>query len=494
MALVIAIDLGSTNLKVGLINEQCQILSVRSAAVTTFSHEPGSAEHNPEEITNLIIRLIKEVLTGQNAEDIRYIISSTYHFGLMMMDEERNPLTGITLLSDTRSQSTFAEFVQEYADKTIYEKTGCPLISQYVLPRLFFFLQKNPSLLRKAKYFHDAKSFLFEWLTGKPVTDYSTAASTQLFNVHDYNWDKPILSSLGLSLEQFPEIEDGTKFSAPLADDIRSQLGLKREVQVVLGVYDGAALGIGLSGLREGVGLVNVGTTAMLRIPGNKPAFDSNENKRIQAYPFNSSIYLNGGALNNAALPLDWMKRNLFDFNPQEITIAQRTGEPPLIALPYLTGERDSKTGPYASGVFFGIRREHTREDFARSVLEGVAYSMRYLYDALKENDLLLKEIRMGGGGVNIKIWPQIFADILGVPVVISSGRELGLTGSAIIALTAGGVFNGLEEAATSLVGNGVSVEPDQISKRIHDKNYNFFKKLRESLAPLYEEHAALRM
>ncbi|MBW7890652.1 MAG: hypothetical protein H3C48_06455, partial [Chitinophagaceae bacterium] len=84
MASVIAIDLGSTNLKVGLINEQCQILSVRSAAVTTFSREPGSAEHDPKEITNLIIQLVKEVLTGQNAEDIRYIISSTYHFGLMM--------------------------------------------------------------------------------------------------------------------------------------------------------------------------------------------------------------------------------------------------------------------------------------------------------------------------------------------------------------------------------------------------------------------------
>lgn len=493
MALVIAIDLGSTNLKVGLINEECKLLSLRSGAVTTFSQEPGSAEHHPDEIRNLVLRLIKEVLTGQQAEEVRYIISSTYHFGLVMLDEERSPLTGITLLSDTRSQSTFAEFVQNYADMAVYEKTGCPLISQYVLPRLFFFLKKNPELLTRAKYFLDAKAFLFEWLTGKAVTDYSTAASTQLFNVHDYNWDNRILSSLGLSAEQFPNIEDGTEFSAPLLPEIQHQLGLNREIKVILGVYDGAALGVGLSGLRQGVGLVNVGTTAMLRIPGDKPAFDNSENKRIQAYPFNSNIFLNGGALNNAALPLDWMRRNLFDINPQDIRVVPKTNEPPLISLPYLTGERDSKTGPFASGVFFGIRRNHTREDFAQSVLEGVAYSMRYLYDALKENNLLMKEIRMGGGGVNIKAWPQIFADVLGVPVVISSGKELGLIGNAMIALTAGGHFGGLEEAAKVVSGNGMSIEPNQSSTKIHDKNYAFFKKLREGLAPLYEEHAALR-
>jgi sugar (pentulose or hexulose) kinase len=93
----------------------------------------------------------------------------------------------------------------------------------------------------------------------------------------------------------------------------------------------------------------------------------------------------------------------------QDEVLLQISNEPPLIALPYLTGERDSKTGPYASGVFFGVRRHSSQIDFARSVLEGVAYSLRYLNDALVENNLHVKELRMGGGGVNIKVWPQIF-------------------------------------------------------------------------------------
>jgi gluconokinase len=202
---------------------------------------------------------------------------------------------------------------------------------------------------------------------------------------------------------------------------------------------------------------------------------------------------LNGGALNNAALPLDWMRNTLFDFDVQDEVLLQITNEPPLISLPYLTGERDSKTGPYASGVFFGIRRNHSPIDFARSVLEGVAYSMRYLYDALQENNLHVKEIRMGGGGVNIKVWPQIFADVLGVPVTISAVNEMALIGSTMLALTAGGVFKDLNEASEKILKEGTRIEPNETAVKIHDQRYRFFKKLRETLGPLYKEHAELR-
>ena len=187
------------------------------------------------------------------------------------------------------------------------------------------------------------------------------------------------------------------------------------------------------------------------------------------------------------------MRNNLFDIDVQNEVLLQITNEPPLFSLPYLTGERDSKTGPYASGVFFGIRRYHSPVDFARSVLEGVAYSMRYIYDALLENNLHVKEIRMGGGGVNIKVWPQIFADVLGVPVTVSEGHEMALVGSSMLALTAGGVFKDLNEASEKMVKESKRIDPDKASMSIHDQRYQFFKKLRETLGPLYREHAELR-
>jgi gluconokinase len=470
MALTIAIDLGSTNLKVGLVNEQGEILLVRSSPVQTYSSEPGAAEHHPEELKRLLFTLCEQLLTDDYKDQVEYIVSSTYQFGLMMLDEERQPLTNITLLTDIRSQQTFSDFMSAFADEDVYQKTGCPLISQYVLPRLFYFSKEKPALLKKARFFTDSKSFIFELLTGEWVTDISTAAATQFYNAHNFQWDEALLSKLALSPGQFPPAEDGTKFTAPLKKELCTALGLTKNVQVI-----------------------NIGTTAMLRIPGDQPALDKNENKRIQAYALQKGNFLNGGALNNAALPLDWMRNSLFNFDVHDEVLLQLTNEPPLISLPYLTGERDSKTGPYASGVFFGIRRNHSPIDFARSVLEGVAYSMRYIYDALQENNLHVKELRMGGGGVNIKAWPQIFADVLGVPVTISAVNEMALIGSTMLALTAGGVFKDLNEASEKILKEGKRIEPDTASVKIHEQRYQFFKKLRETLGPLYREHAELR-
>jgi gluconokinase len=118
---------------------------------------------------------------------------------------------------------------------------------------------------------------------------------------------------------------------------------------------------------------------------------------------------------------------------------------------------------------------------------------MRYIYDALRENNMPVKEIRMGGGGVNIKAWPQIFADTLGVPVTLPPGNEMALVGNAMLAFTAGGIFKDFNEASLSMLRSGERIEPDKKAVAIRDKQYRFFKKLRESLAPLFKEHQELR-
>ena len=107
-----------------------------------------------------------------------------------------------------------------------------------------------------------------------------------------------------------------------------------------------------------------------------------------------------------------------------------------------------------------------------------------------QENNLHIKEVRMGGGGVNIRVWPQIFADVLGVPVTISNVNEMALIGSTMLALTAGGVFKDLDEASGKILKEGRRIEPNETAVGIHNQRYQFFKKLRETLGPLYKEHA----
>ncbi|WP_304064053.1 gluconokinase [Pedobacter glucosidilyticus] len=492
MGLAIAIDLGTTNLKVGLVNENGEIIDIRSVAVPIQSKKPGEAEHNPEDLKKLILSLCKELLIGDYKNQVCYIVSATYQFGLMLLDEQKKPLTGITLLSDIRSQKTFDAFLESYKDFDIYHQTGCPLISPYVLARLFYFSTQEKDLLKKAAYFSDSKSFLFQWLTGEFTTDLSTAAASQVYNIHQEHWDEKLLAPIGLSGKQFPQIKDGTTHLASLQEDIKTALELTQNVKVLLGVYDGAALAIGSGALQDGVGIMNVGTSAMLRIAGKTPAFDQADNKRIQPYALNKQLFLNGGALNNAALPVNWLRNSLFDVDVQDDAMLHLGTTSPLICLPYLTSERDSKTGPYASGVFFGLRQYHNKTDMARSVLEGVAYSMRYIFDALKENNLQIKELRMGGGGSHIKPWVQIFANIMGLPINIPSGDELGIIGSAMLAFASENPNKDVFKIGQQLNNHSLTVYPDEHAVDVHNQRYPFFKKLRETLGPLYQEHTLL--
>lgn len=492
MGLTLAIDLGTTNLKVGIVDSNGELLVLRKSPVRTINKEAGAAEHDPNELKRLIIDLSKQALNHEYRDRIEYICSSTYHFGLMFLDKEHQPISGMTVLTDIRAQKTFGEFKDFFSDYDIYRNTGCPLLGQFVLPRLYYFFKKEPELLKKAAYLAGSKEFLFHWMTGEFVTEASIASASQLFNCHKFNWDEEILGKLGLSSSQFPTIKDGTKHMAPLLEELRSELGLRKGVQVVLGLYDGGALSVGLSGLAPKIGILNVGTTAMIRVPSPKPVFDAGENKRIQAYAFREGLFGNGGALNNAALPLDWLRAKLFDVDLHDPSLLEIKNEPPLLSLPYLTGERDSKVGPYASGIFFGMRREHSRIDFARSLLQGVAYSMRYIYEALQENDLVISELRMGGGGTAWKAWPQMFADTLGIPILIPTAQEVALIGSAMIALTASGHYPDLGTASRRMIKSGIRIEPDRSRSEIHNEHYEFFKQLRESMSDLYRIHSGL--
>ena len=492
MALTLAIDLGTSNVKVGVVDSNGELLVLRKSPVQTKIRQAGCAEHDPRELKRLILELCKQALLDEYKDQIKYICASSYHFGLMFLDKKLEPISDMSVLTDIRSQKTFAEFKEFFADYDLYTNTGCPLLGQYVLPRLFYFYKHEPELLKQAAYIAGSKEFLFHWLTGEFLTEHSIASATQLFNCHQFDWDQEVLSRLNLKKEQFPKVADGTKILRPLVENLRLELGLNQDVQVALGLFDGGALAVGLSGIASNIGILNVGTTAMLRVPSPKPAFDLSENKRIQAYALRENLFVNGGALNNAALPLDWLRQKLFDVDLHDPDLLKISKEPPLFSLPYLTGERDTKVGPYASGVFFGIRREHTRMDFARSLLQGVAYSMRFIYEALEDNQISLSELRMGGGGTSWKAWPQMFADTLGIPILIPRVNEVALIGSAMIALTAGGYYPDLTTASRAMVKSGLRVEPNLERVKIHKDHYEFFKKLRSSMGDLYKEHSSL--
>jgi gluconokinase len=358
---------------------------------------------------------------------------------------------------------------------------------------MYYFKKRHPELLAKTKYVLGSKDYLLLQLTGERLTEPSIAAATQMYNINTLDWDKEALEVVGINRSQLPRPVDGMRTAIPVLESVRKELGLtSTKLDVFPGVYDGGALAVGLSGLAPDVGVMNIGTSALVRVPGDKPVFDSNDEMRLQPYCLAEGMYLNGGALNNATLPINWMREKLFQLDLDNIPDLDETKGAPIFCLPYLTGERDSKIGPFASGVFFGLRDHHGKKDLLRSVMEGVAFSLCMVKEALVENKSVISELRLGGGGAGSKTWTQIFADVFDAPIKLPKGEEIALVGSAMIAYTALGVYNSLEQAARVMTTLGETVEPIRENTKIYAEHYQFFKKLRLGMGDLFREHVKL--
>jgi gluconokinase len=269
-------------------------------------------------------------------------------------------------------------------------------------------------------------------------------------------------------------------------------MGLTSKPVVVPSVYDGAALAIGLTGLQLKIGVMNVGTSAMVRVHCSQPVFDKTGEMRLQINTLAANSFLNGGAINNATLPLTWMQNNLFDLDLREFDHFDPHKGPPLFCLPYLTGERDAKVGANASGVFFGLREHHGRKDMVRALFEGVAYSLALIKNSLTVNEVKIDELRLGGGGANSKGWAKIFADVLNTPIRLPQGEESALVGNAIIGFSASGRFDSPDVAAKTMMATGSIIEPSTDSVKQYERYFEFFQKLRETSASLFAEQVKL--
>lgn len=493
MNLALIADVGTTNIKAGVVDVEGNILSYSSREVELIKPQNGAAVHDPEELFNFFTDMLRKVAHGYR-EDISVLGLSGYQFGFLPLDEEKRPLMGMMTLLDSRSKTVMKEFRNKFPTKELYKRTGCPPLFVYILPKLIWLEKERPKIFSRAKWFGDIKSFLLQKLTGRLVTEPSIASATQLFNIHRSDWDERVLAMAGIGRERLPSVVPGDEIVAELPEKSASVLGLRSEIPVLPGVYDGGAMIVGMGGLSEEIGICNLGTTAMLRTSSSKPLLDSPEKMRFQTYALTSSQWAIGGAINNGGLVLRWFRDNLSEEGDYNKIMAKASevnpGADGLFCLPFLTGERDPRIGNTASGSLFGLKEFHTREHISRAMLEGVGYSLKLLGSALEENGVDVEKVRIGGSGAKSDLWPQIISSMLRTPVERTLTEDATLVGGAMLAFTAIGAYSDVGEASESMIRRGKVFTPIEEESKIYERGYEFFRHLIEKMGKIYPMHA----
>jgi xylulokinase len=193
------------------------------------------------------------------------------------------------------------------------------------------------------------------------------------------------------------------------------------------------------------------------------------------------------GVMLSAAGSAAWVRRALgVDFETLDTEAAGwEPGTEGLLFAPYLAGERTPHADPDARGAFTGLSLRHDRGALWRATLEGVAYGLRDSLELLRALGVRAEVGRVSGGGARSRLWLQIVAAVLGLPLELTESEEGSAYGAALLAGVRAGVFPDAAGAVARCVRVRDRVEPDEAWRAAYDRGYDRYRKLYPVLRPL---------
>jgi xylulokinase len=348
---------------------------------------------------------------GDVIQEVDIISLSGTTPGLTAMDKEGNPLFPAILMLDQRSRKQAEHIIRVVGMKVLLEATGnMPVAGGCSLSSILWIRENHPEIFKKTYAFGHSNTFVAKWLTGKFAMDPSSASLTALYNTasNDLKWNKNIADTFGISLDQLPEIMLAYQTPGRVRGDLASDLGLKKEPNVLIGGND-AVLAAFSVGIKEPGDIINVNGTAEATLVCLPKCFSSQHyNVRVHVVP---DRWLTLYVMNAGGRALEWF-RTLFcrdlsvksfydDFIPNAVD-AWLEKDIRAVYVPFLMGSRYSLEPLKAE--FLALSAETSREELLAALVRGLCnYQREHLKEvALKQS--LRGQIHVCGGAINPSI------------------------------------------------------------------------------------------
>lgn len=437
----VSVDVGTTNIKGALVeveesSGELLILETDNVRQVALSDERGAHEHDPRYVLRTVEEVVSHLVRNHGRPD--FIAVSSYLFSVIAT-RDGEYLTRVITWLDERSREVLGEL--ESLREEIYRRSGCPPLHIYALPKILLLKRRRPELFLGGTKLLDSKSFIMSHITGRSVTDYSTASGTyQLLNIKTLKWDDLLLDLVELDESHLPEIAEGDHVDY-VHPRFAEATGVDRGTPVVLGFYDGGSMIYALSGGRSSVAVVNLGTSGMVRVTHEFPIVDSPELMRFQTYYLYRGTWIPGGGVSNVGVVLEYVGR-LLNVDTQDLpeaisrwSLSELLVRDRPIVIPLLHPERIPGLDLGLGASIVGLRSDHSREDVLLATMEGIAFVLSLLAEAMRENGIRIDEVRLAGKVATLGVVPHIIANVLSTTTVVPEIPDVGHIGNVLIGL-----------------------------------------------------------
>jgi L-xylulokinase len=495
---LLGLDAGNTVIKAVIFDRTGREVAYAGEEGHSRMPHPGHVERDLGELWANARRVIRTCLdkAGIAASDIAAIGCAGHGNGLYALDRAGAPLIGIQSL-DTRATGLVEQWSADgVGDRTYPLARQRPWPSQ--TPTLLAWLKRHrPELFQRIGTVFFSKDFVVNRLTGQRVSEVSDMSGAGLLDLAGRRYDKTLMEAYGLGdcMDLLPPLIESADIAGTVTEEVARETGLAAGTPVIGGLFDVVASALGSGVSRTGSASIIAGTWSINQVIIDGPDLDG---PVFMSSTFDRTRYMAMENSATSAANLEWLVREFFEGEHEEgvspfdaccafAAAVEPAADDPLYH-PYLYGAQQDG---HARAGFYGIAGWHTKGHLVRALLEGVVFGHRHHIETIRKAGATFDEAVLSGGGSRSKLWPQIFADVLGVPVTVAVSRETGALGAAIAAGTGVGLFADFTEGANAMVRVERHYRPNGALAAHYERRYALYNDITEAMTPLWRRLSA---
>ena len=489
--LYIGIDLGTSAVKLLLMESGGKIVKIVSKEYALSFPNPGWSEQNPEDWYDQSVAGLKELLDGQDKSQVAGISFGGQMHGLVILDKDDQVIRPAILWNDGRTTAE-TDFLNYNIGKEELEKyTANIAYAGFTAPKILWIKEHEPENFAKIRKIMLPKDYLAYRLSGTFSTDYSDASGMLLLDVENKCWSKEMCDICGITEEKLPRLYESYEKIGTLKKDIAAELGIANEVVIAAGGGDNAASAVGTGTVGEGKCNISLGTSGTLFISSDH-FVPTNGHTALHSFAHSDGHYHLMGCMLSAASCNKWWNEEILhtrDYAAEQSDITdEKLGENHVFYLPYLMGERSPLNDPLARGTFVGMTMDTTRSDMTQAVLEGVIFGLRDSLEVARSLGIEVEKSTIVGGGAKSPLWRKMAANILNIRLEFPSSEEGPSMGGAMLAAVACGEYPDVKSACEKIVEIIGCEEPDPELAAKYEKRYQQFRKIYPALKEVFPQ------
>lgn len=488
--LYIGVDLGTSAVKLLLMDEQGKIHNIVSKEYPLYFPHSGWSEQNPEDWYEQSVEGMKELIRDCDKSQIAGISFGGQMHGLVALDKHDEVIRPAILWNDGRTTEETEYLNETVGREKLSQYTANIAFAGFTAPKLLWMKKHEPELFAKIDKIMLPKDYIAYRLSGVHCTDVSDASGMLLMDVKNKCWSKEMMEICGIKEQQLAHIYESYEAVGTLLPETAQLLGLPQSVIVAAGAGDNAAAAVGTGTVGDGSCNLSLGTSGTVFIASDQFAVDSHN--ALHAFAHADGHYHLMGCMLSAASCNKWWMEDILetkDFAAQQEGIT-KLGENHVYFLPYLMGERSPHNDPKARGTFIGMTMDTTRADMTQAVLEGVAFALRDSFEVAKLLGIQIERTKICGGGAKSPLWKKMIANILNIKVDTLASEEGPALGGAMLAAVANGEYESVAQAAEAIVKVTDTVEPQAELAALYEKRYQTFREIYPKLKETFQEMA----